>query len=79
MPDGGVRLLRNREGHSAPPLCIRYHGSSGNNLLSAGEDSSMKIFSTLSETLNRNMGTASYNKKAAKKSEFQFRSSNFLT
>lgn len=67
MPDGGARLLRIREGHSAPPLCIRYHGSRGESIISSGEDSSMRIFSTLSETLNKSMGRASYNKKASKK------------
>ena len=65
--DGGPRLLRYREGHSAPPLCIRYHGANGENILSAGEDSSMRVFSTVSETLNKSMGKASYNRQASKK------------
>lgn len=74
MPDGGARLLRIREGHSAPPLCIRYHGHSGQNILSAGEDSSLRVFSTVSETLNKSMGRASYNRKASKKkSKHNFR------
>lgn len=67
MPDGGARLLRIREGHSAPPLCIRYHGSNGQNILSSGEDSSLRVFSTVTETLNKSMGRASYNRKASKK------------
>lgn len=67
MTDGGARLLRSREGHSAPPLCIRYHGQSGASILSSGEDSSLRVFSTISETLNKSMGTASYNRKASKK------------
>uniref|UniRef100_A0A336LZ66 CSON006517 protein n=1 Tax=Culicoides sonorensis TaxID=179676 RepID=A0A336LZ66_CULSO len=66
MPDGGPRLLRRREGHALPPLCIRYHGAGGRHIISAGEDVSMRIFSTVSETLNRSMGQASYNRKAAK-------------
>ncbi|XP_055587163.1 WD repeat-containing protein 36 [Uranotaenia lowii] len=67
LPDGGARLLRIREGHGAPPTCIRYHGSSGQNILSSGEDSSLRIFSTISETLNKSLGKASYNRKASKK------------
>uniref|UniRef100_A0A1I8NQ29 Uncharacterized protein n=1 Tax=Stomoxys calcitrans TaxID=35570 RepID=A0A1I8NQ29_STOCA len=67
MTDGGARLLRIREGHTAPPLCIRYHGVRGNTILSSGEDSSLRSFSTISETLNRNMGKASYNRKSSKK------------
>lgn len=65
--DGSPRLLRYREGHSASPLFIRYHGSKGDTILSAGEDSSLRIFSTISETLNASLGRASYNRKASKK------------
>ncbi|XP_055378028.1 WD repeat-containing protein 36 [Condylostylus longicornis] len=67
MPDGGARLLKIREGHHAPPLCIRYHGSNGLNILSSGEDSSMRIFCLLSESLNKGLGRASYNRKISKK------------
>lgn len=66
MPDGGARLLRIREGHLAPPSCIRFHGSNGHNILSAGGDSSMRIFSTKTETFNKSMGRASYNRKISK-------------
>lgn len=37
MPDGGGRLLRIREGHGKPPTKIRFYGSLGNNILSAGD------------------------------------------
>lgn len=37
MPDGGGRLLRIREGHGKPPTKIRFYGSLGNSILSAGE------------------------------------------
>lgn len=67
MPDGGARLLRLREGHASPPLCIRYHGSSGQNLLSAGEDSSLRVFNTVVEQLSKSLGKASYNRKASKR------------
>ncbi|ALC46221.1 CG9799 [Drosophila busckii] len=73
MPDGGPRLLRIREGHTKPPLCIRYHGAAGVSILSAGEDSTLRVFSTISESLNKSMGRASYNSKATKKkTRFQF-------
>lgn len=65
--DGNPRLLRYREGHSAAPQFIRYHGAKGDSILSAGEDSSLRIFSTVSETLNVSLGRASYNRKASKK------------
>lgn len=67
MPDGGPRLLRRREGHAAPPLCIRYHGAGGRHIVSAGSDSTMRIFNTVSETLNRSMGRATYDKAVTKK------------
>lgn len=67
LPDGGVRLLRLREGHAAPPSFIRFHGSNGQNILSAGSDSSLRIFNTTSETANKSLGKASYNRKLAKK------------
>ncbi|XP_035776148.1 WD repeat-containing protein 36-like [Anopheles albimanus] len=69
MPDGGARLLRYREGHAASPTCVRYHGASGRNILSSGEDASLRIFSTASETLNCSLGKASYNRKASKKNK----------
>lgn len=65
--DGGARLLRERGGHAAPPTFIRFYGSSGQNILSAGEDSSLRVFSTVSEMLNKSFGKASYNKKLSKK------------
>lgn len=67
MPDGGARLLHVREGHSAPPSYVRFHGSNGHNLLSAGGDSSLRIFSTITETFNKSLGQASYNRKLSKK------------
>ncbi|KAJ6640230.1 WD repeat-containing protein 36 [Pseudolycoriella hygida] len=67
MPDGGARLLRIREGHSAPPQFISYHGVDGQNILSAGEDSSLRIFNTMTESFNKSMGRASYNRKSSKR------------
>lgn len=67
LPAGGARLLRRREGHAEPPLCIRFHGSGGRHILTSGEDSSLRVFNTVSETLNRSLGRATFNKKVVKK------------
>lgn len=67
MPDGGARLLRIREGHGAPPTYIRFHGSNGKSILTAGGDSSLRVFNTISETANQSFGRAYFNKKLAKK------------
>ena len=67
MSDGGGRLLRYREGHSEPPVMIRYYGGSGDNILSAGQDSSLRVFSTVTDILNRSLGHASFNRKLSKK------------
>lgn len=66
-PDGNGRLLRMREGHSAPPTFIRFYGTSSENILSAGGDSTLRIFNTRSETSNKNLGIASGNRKNFKK------------
>uniref|UniRef100_A0A6M2DGU2 Putative u3 small nucleolar rna-associated protein 21 n=1 Tax=Xenopsylla cheopis TaxID=163159 RepID=A0A6M2DGU2_XENCH len=67
MPEGGPRLLRLREGHGVPPNFIRFHGALGQNLLSAGGDSTLRIFNTVTETFNKSLGKASSNRKATKK------------
>lgn len=67
LPDGGGRLLRYREGHNAPPNKIRFHGNNGKNIISAGQDSTLRTFSTVKDHLNKNMGQASFNRKAAKR------------
>ena len=36
LSDGGARLLRMREGHSAPPTFIRHYGDDGSKILTAG-------------------------------------------
>lgn len=71
MPDGGARLLRYREGHAAPPCKIRFYGALGQNILSAGQDSSMRIFSTVTDLLNKSLGHASFNRKLSKKKKVQ--------
>ncbi|XP_063909551.1 WD repeat-containing protein 36 [Zophobas morio] len=67
MADGGARLLRLREGHSAPPSYIRFHGANGHNILSSAGDSTLRIFNTQTEQFNKSLGKASYNRKVSKK------------
>ncbi|XP_041825971.1 WD repeat-containing protein 36 [Melanotaenia boesemani] len=64
---GGARLLRSRQGHSAPPTTIRHHGNDGKNILSAGQDGTLQSFSTVHERFNKNLGHGSINKKKEKK------------
>ncbi|XP_014828162.1 PREDICTED: WD repeat-containing protein 36 [Poecilia mexicana] len=63
----GARLLRCRQGHSAPPTTIHHHGNDGKNILSAGQDGSLQSFSTVHERFNKNMGHGSISKKKEKK------------
>ncbi|XP_060917338.1 WD repeat-containing protein 36 [Labrus mixtus] len=64
---GGARLLRSRQGHSAPPTTICHHGNDGKNLLSAGQDGTLQSFSTVHERFNKNLGHGSINKKKEQK------------
>ncbi|XP_058473058.1 WD repeat-containing protein 36 [Solea solea] len=63
----GARLLRSRQGHSAPPTTIHHHGNDGKNILSAGQDGTLQSFSTVHERFNKNLGHGSINKKKEKK------------
>ncbi|EGI69333.1 PREDICTED: WD repeat-containing protein 36 [Acromyrmex echinatior] len=67
MADGAGRLLRIREGHAEPPTIVRFYGNDGNYLLSTGGDSSLRLFSTVTEILNKSLGRASFNRKASRK------------
>ncbi|KAI4498395.1 hypothetical protein M0802_006574 [Mischocyttarus mexicanus] len=67
LVDGGGRILKMREGHAEPPTIVRFYGNNSDNILSAGGDSSLRIFSTITETFNKSLGRASYNRKASKK------------
>lgn len=67
VADGAGRLLRIREGHSDPPTIVRFYGNDGNYLLTTGGDSSLRLFSTVTEIMNKSLGRASFNRKASKK------------
>ncbi|KAF7990414.1 hypothetical protein HCN44_000219 [Aphidius gifuensis] len=60
-------LLRIREGHSEPLTCLKFYGNDGHNILTSGEDSSLRICSTIAETFNKSLGKASFDRKASKK------------
>ncbi|KAF8772052.1 WD repeat-containing protein 36-like [Argiope bruennichi] len=67
LPDDGGRLLRLREGHSSSPTKVRFYDVNGKNILSAGRDSTLRSFSTEADNLNKSLGQASFNRKAAKR------------
>ena len=46
---------------------VRYYGCSGEAFLSAGLDSSFRVFSTVTDILHRSLGHASWNRKVSKK------------
>ncbi|XP_057327342.1 WD repeat-containing protein 36-like [Microplitis mediator] len=67
LADGAARQLIVRQGHSEPPTCVRFYGDDGRNILTAGGDSSLRIFSTVTEIFNKSLGRASFNRKSSKK------------
>uniref|UniRef100_A0A2S2PSE4 WD repeat-containing protein 36 n=1 Tax=Schizaphis graminum TaxID=13262 RepID=A0A2S2PSE4_SCHGA len=67
MSDGSASLFKIREGHFKPPVSIRFHGVDGASILSSGNDSSLRVFNTITEIANKSFGRASYNRKASKK------------
>ncbi|XP_034945888.1 WD repeat-containing protein 36 [Chelonus insularis] len=67
VSDNSARLLRMREGHSEPPTHIRFYSDDGHNILSAAGDSTLRIFSTVTEIFNKSLGKASFNRKLSKK------------
>jgi U3 small nucleolar RNA-associated protein 21 len=68
MSDGSARLLRQRHGHSLPPIRIRFHDLNGQNILSSGLDSCLMSFSTDHDRKNKSLGRASFNKQETKRS-----------
>lgn len=64
--DGSGRLLHCRDGHSKPPNFIRFHGSDGCFILSAGSEGTIKAFHTRKDHLHRNLGTAGLMRKQVK-------------
>ena len=48
-PGATVRLLRYRCGHALPPTCVLHYGPDGRQILSAGQDLSLRVFSTVQD------------------------------
>lgn len=63
--DGTGRLLRFRNGHSAPPTSVRYYGK-GRHILSAGQDKSFRVFSTIQDQQSRELSQGHVQKRARK-------------
>lgn len=61
--DGEGRLLRFRNGHSAPPTCVRYYGQ-GRQILSAGQDRAFRVFSTIQDQQSRELSQGHIQKRA---------------
>ena len=64
--DGSARLLKFRSGHAAPPTIVRFYGGSGHDLLSAGDDRSLRYFSILRDSQNCELSQGSLMKKSKK-------------
>lgn len=66
LNDRGL-LLHSREGHSLPPAKIRFYSESGHQILSASADCTLRNFSIYSERLHQSLGTATTNRRLAKR------------
>jgi U3 small nucleolar RNA-associated protein 21 len=66
--DGTARLLRAREGHSAPPTRIRFFGDDGDAILSAGLDRSLRSFHVLRDRQAHELSQGHLASKAARAS-----------
>eukprot|EP01130_Rhizamoeba_saxonica_P018231 TRINITY_DN9057_c0_g1_i1.p1 TRINITY_DN9057_c0_g1~~TRINITY_DN9057_c0_g1_i1.p1 ORF type:complete len:883 (-),score=176.62 TRINITY_DN9057_c0_g1_i1:97-2664(-) len=63
--DGEARLLRERSGHSKPPTKIKFYVSSSM-LMSAGNDKSFRIFSTVKDQRSRELSQGNIQNQAKK-------------
>lgn len=63
--DGQPRLLRFRNGHSAPPTIVRHYADS-TRLLSGGQDRAFRYFSTIQDGQNREMSQGHIKRRAKK-------------
>ena len=71
--DGSARLLRERHGHSAPPSRVRYY--SQHVILTAGQDRSFRIFSTIQDQQSRELsqGRVEHRAKALDKTQAELK------
>ncbi|XP_002119330.3 WD repeat-containing protein 36-like [Ciona intestinalis] len=63
--DGMGRLLRERSGHYGPPVKVRFHDETS--VISSGYDSTIRLFSCVHSSKDKNFGQASMNRAQAKK------------
>ena len=63
--DGQPRLLRYRNGHSAPPTIVRHYADS-TRLLSGGQDRAFRYFSTVQDAQSREMSQGHVARRAKK-------------
>ncbi|XP_068725814.1 WD repeat-containing protein 36-like [Montipora capricornis] len=64
QPDGSGRLLRSRSSHSAPPTKIRFYGSRGKDILSAGLDRSLRFICVVRDARSCELSQGSLTKKS---------------
>jgi hypothetical protein len=63
-----ARQLRVQSGHSEPPVRVMFYGESGEEVISAGADSTVRVFATFkTDGTFKNLGRAAYNRKKVKK------------
>ncbi|KAJ2780940.1 rRNA-processing protein utp21 [Coemansia interrupta] len=64
--DGVPRQLRQRSGHYSAPQMIRYHGHKGFDIMSAGRDRSLRLFSVIKDAQSAEMSQGSLLREARK-------------
>ncbi|KAL7423168.1 rRNA-processing protein utp21 [Cryptotrichosporon argae] len=63
-PTAAPRLLKFRAGHHAPPSFIRYYGTDGKQILTAGRDRSLRYTSVVRDSRSHELSQGSLVKKA---------------
>jgi len=63
-PGGTGRVLRQRDGHSAPPCIARFYGDPAHTILSAGHDKAVRMFSTIRDARSKEMSQGHVESKA---------------
>ncbi|KNE92171.1 hypothetical protein PSTG_14407 [Puccinia striiformis f. sp. tritici PST-78] len=64
-PTGLPRLLTDRSGHQQPPHLIRYYGSNGKAILSAGRDKTLRAISIVRDLRSFELSQGSLTKRAS--------------
>ncbi|XP_063688170.1 WD repeat-containing protein 36-like [Bolinopsis microptera] len=65
-PGGTARLLRERSGHRAPPTIARFYSATAENILSAGHDRSVRMFSVIKDERSKELSQGSMESKSKK-------------